>query len=158
MIIYQATKSQFLHHALRDDIEDAVSRHYCSATGQGVGPSEIQSWNTRCWRWPRSVQVGFDPTSNTFFIDRRTASPEFLGQSERHDADRLLDAPVFSLDVWVDGSTLEVCADGGTVVLSDLIYANPLSAGVRLFHGAENPQVQSLDLHRVRATMYTPVP
>lgn len=44
MIIYQATKSQFLHHALRDDIEDVVSRHYQSATGHGVGRSEIQSW------------------------------------------------------------------------------------------------------------------
>jgi len=44
VIIYQASKSQFLHHALRDDIEDVVSRHYRSATGHGVGPSEIQSW------------------------------------------------------------------------------------------------------------------
>ena len=44
MIIYQASKSQFLHHALRDDIEDVVSRHYRSATGHGVGPSEMQSW------------------------------------------------------------------------------------------------------------------
>ncbi len=44
MIIYQATKSQFLNHALRDDIEDVVSRQYRSATGHGVGPSEIQSW------------------------------------------------------------------------------------------------------------------
>ncbi len=44
MIIYQATKTQFLHHALRDDIEDVVSRHFRSATGHGVGPSEINSW------------------------------------------------------------------------------------------------------------------
>jgi hypothetical protein len=44
VIIYRASKSQFLHHALRDDIEDVVSRQYCSATGHGVGPSEIQSW------------------------------------------------------------------------------------------------------------------
>lgn len=44
MIIYQASKSEFLHHALRDDIEDVVSRHYRSATGHGVGPSEMQSW------------------------------------------------------------------------------------------------------------------
>ena len=44
MIIYQASKSQFLHHALRDDIEDVVSRNYRSATGHGVGPSEMQSW------------------------------------------------------------------------------------------------------------------
>lgn len=44
MIIYQASKSQFVHHALRDDIEDVMSRHYRSATGHGVGPSEMQSW------------------------------------------------------------------------------------------------------------------
>ena len=44
MIIYQASKSQFLHHSLRDDIEDVVSRNYRSATGHGVGPSEMQSW------------------------------------------------------------------------------------------------------------------
>ena len=44
MIIYQASKRQFLHHALRDDIEEVVSRHYRSATGHGVGPSEMQSW------------------------------------------------------------------------------------------------------------------
>jgi DUF2075 family protein len=44
MIIYQAIKSLFLHHALREDIEDIMSRHFRSATGRGVGPSEIQSW------------------------------------------------------------------------------------------------------------------
>jgi uncharacterized protein len=44
VIIYQASKKEFLHHALRDDIEDVVSRHYLSATGHGVGPSEMQSW------------------------------------------------------------------------------------------------------------------
>lgn len=44
MIIYQASKSLFLQHALRDDIEDIVSRHFRSATGRGVGPSEVQSW------------------------------------------------------------------------------------------------------------------
>ncbi|RZU01178.1 DNA/RNA helicase domain-containing protein [Rivibacter subsaxonicus] len=44
MIIYQATKSLFLQHALHDDIEDIVSRQFRDATGRGVGPSEIQSW------------------------------------------------------------------------------------------------------------------
>ena len=44
MIIYQASKSQFLHHAFREDIEDVVSRQFRSATGIGVGRSEMQSW------------------------------------------------------------------------------------------------------------------
>lgn len=44
MIIYQASKSQFLNHALRDDIEDIVSRQFHSVMGYGVGSSEMQSW------------------------------------------------------------------------------------------------------------------
>ena len=44
MIIYQASKSQFLHHALRNDIEDIVSRHFQAATGHRPGPSEVQAW------------------------------------------------------------------------------------------------------------------
>lgn len=44
MIVYQASKSQFLHHALRDDIEDIVSRQFHSVMGHRVGLSEIQAW------------------------------------------------------------------------------------------------------------------
>ena len=44
MIIYQATKSLFLHHALRDDIEEVVGAHYRAATGHGVGLPQVQAW------------------------------------------------------------------------------------------------------------------
>lgn len=44
MIVYQASKSQFLDHALRDDIEDIVSRQFRSVMGHGAGPSEVHAW------------------------------------------------------------------------------------------------------------------
>lgn len=44
MIIYQASKSQFLHDALRSDIEDVVSRQFLSATGHRASPSEVRAW------------------------------------------------------------------------------------------------------------------
>ena len=44
MIIYQANKTQFLDHALRDDIEDIVSRHYGEVTGRAVSKSELGAW------------------------------------------------------------------------------------------------------------------
>lgn len=44
MIIYQASKAQFLEHAFGDDIEAVVSRHFRSATGHAVGAAEVQSW------------------------------------------------------------------------------------------------------------------
>lgn len=102
------------------------------------------------------VRVGFDPAQHTFFVDRRTASPRFAGHSERHDARRLLDAPEITLEVWIDGCTIEVFADGGTVVISDLAFAQPEATGVGLFHGPENPLITTMALHRVRATMPTP--
>ncbi len=105
-----------------------------------------------------SVRVGFDPARQNYFVDRTTRAPEFAGQSERHDARRLLDRPEIMLEVWTDGSTLEVFADDGTVVISDLVYAEPAATGIGLFHGDENPRLQSLDLQRVRATLYGPAP
>jgi len=44
VIVYQATKSQFLHHALREDIEDIMSRQFRSVMGHGVARAEIQAW------------------------------------------------------------------------------------------------------------------
>ena len=56
MIIYQASKSQFLQHALRDDIEDIVSHQYRDATGRGVGRSEIQSWKNSLLEMAKVLQ------------------------------------------------------------------------------------------------------
>lgn len=44
MIIYQASKSQFLDHAFGDDIEDIVLKQYRSTTGYRVGSSEVRAW------------------------------------------------------------------------------------------------------------------
>lgn len=105
-----------------------------------------------------SVRVGFDPTSKSYFIDRRTSTPEFDGQSERHTAARILDTAEVDLDIWVDGSTMEVFADQGLVVISDLVYPDPGAIGLGFFHGTDDPQVGLLEISRVRSTMYvTPV-
>ncbi|MFN3354962.1 MAG: DNA/RNA helicase domain-containing protein [Pseudomonas sp.] len=44
MIVYAATKQQFLKDNDNDDIEDVILRHYKEATGRTVGRSEIRSW------------------------------------------------------------------------------------------------------------------
>ena len=44
MIIYQASKSQFLDHAFRYDIEEIVLRQFRDVTGHGVGDSEVNAW------------------------------------------------------------------------------------------------------------------
>ncbi len=44
MIVYAATKQQFLKDNDNDDIEEVILRHYKDATGKNVGSSEIRSW------------------------------------------------------------------------------------------------------------------
>ena len=44
MIVYAATKQQFLKDTDNDDIEDVILRHFKEATGKKVGASEIRSW------------------------------------------------------------------------------------------------------------------
>lgn len=41
MIVYAATKQQFLKDSDNDDIEDVILRHFKEATGKKVGASEI---------------------------------------------------------------------------------------------------------------------
>ena len=44
MIVYQATKSKFLHDCDDDQIEDVVSSAYVQKTGRYASQSEFRSW------------------------------------------------------------------------------------------------------------------
>lgn len=56
MIVYQASKQQFLHHVLRDDIEEVMSRQFRAATGHGVGPSELGAWKHSLFEMSKVLQ------------------------------------------------------------------------------------------------------
>lgn len=105
-----------------------------------------------------AVKVGFDPASDSFFVDRRTASAEFAGQSERHTARRVMNTDELSLEIWVDASTLEVFADYGLVVISDLVYPDPAASSLGFFHGAEDPRIGLFEVSAVQATMHPLLP
>ncbi|HBO1565724.1 DUF2075 domain-containing protein [Pseudomonas aeruginosa] len=44
MIVYEATKKQFLQDSDNDDIEEVILQHFKAVTGKSVGNSEINSW------------------------------------------------------------------------------------------------------------------
>ncbi|ASC67298.1 AAA family ATPase [Achromobacter denitrificans] len=56
MIIYQASKTEFLHHTLRDDIEDIVLRHVRHAGVAGGGESEVRSWRSSLFEMAKVLQ------------------------------------------------------------------------------------------------------
>lgn len=56
MIIYQANKTEFLQHALREDIEDIILRHVRHAGAVGGGASEIRSWKNSLFEMAKVLQ------------------------------------------------------------------------------------------------------
>lgn len=44
VIVYQADKAQFLHHALRDDIELVLERQFRGTLGHSAAPGELSAW------------------------------------------------------------------------------------------------------------------
>lgn len=56
MIIYQASKTEFLQHALREDIEDIMLRHMRYAGAKGGGVSEVRSWRSSLFEMAKVLQ------------------------------------------------------------------------------------------------------
>jgi fructan beta-fructosidase len=92
------------------------------------------------------VRVGFDPVMDAYFIDRRKGAPSFAGESEMHHAPRDRARTDVEFEVWVDGCTVELFADGATVVLSDLAFPSHAGEGVVLQHGSADPMLDVLNL------------
>lgn len=79
------------------------------------------------------VVVGFDPDSDSYFLERAARQRRFSGDGERHAAPRLSQADAdIRLDVWVDQCTVEVFADDGELVFSDLVFNDPDSRDLAL--------------------------
>jgi hypothetical protein len=56
LIIYQANKTEFLQHALRDDIESIMLKHVRYAGASGGGESEVRSWRNSLFEMAKVLQ------------------------------------------------------------------------------------------------------
>jgi fructan beta-fructosidase len=90
--------------------------------------------------------IGYAPIEQQLYVDRSRAgdnsfSPRF---DDRHAASVPLRDGALRLHVFVDACSVEVFADEGRVVLSELIFPSDTSDGVTVF--GEGVRVQSLDV------------
>jgi len=96
--------------------------------------------------------VGFDAARSEVFLDRTRSgvtgfSPAFAG------IHRATVAPVqgaVALRIFVDACSVEVFAEGGRTVLSDLVFPDATSTGIELLSDADS-RVQSLEIFRLDA-------
>ena len=73
-----------------------------------------------------NLKIGFDATTNQFYIDRSNAgkkdfSPEFIG---KHFAPRFSKSNTIKLHIFLDASSVEVFADDGLTVMTDVFFPN----------------------------------
>ena len=83
------------------------------------------------------LTIGYDKPSNQYFIDRSQAgradfSPKFAG---RHTAPRLATTPAADLTLLFDASSVEVFADHGLTVMSELFFPTEALSKLKLDSG-----------------------
>lgn len=91
-----------------------------------------------------SVFVGFDFDCQHFVFDRRSTESRLSAGQEVHAGKRVSNSPEIALDIWIDGCVFEVFGDGGTVVISDLIFMSDDFDGIQMVGETSNPSLVSL--------------
>lgn len=91
--------------------------------------------------------IGYSPAAGQLFVDRSRSgdvsfSPRF---DEWHTAPCALRDGTLTLHILVDACSVEVFADDGRVVISDLIFPQPESDGIAIF-GDHGTRLCSLDV------------
>jgi hypothetical protein len=96
VIVYQASKQQFLRQVLRDDIEEVMSRQFRAATGHGVGPSELNAWKHSLFEMSKVLQDEEIPDDAgiaiEFQLPQSSRRIDFIIAGEDQDAVLLQDA------------------------------------------------------------------
>ncbi|MCT1902373.1 GH32 C-terminal domain-containing protein [Oceanobacillus sojae] len=90
--------------------------------------------------------IGYRPADEQIFVDRsESGQTDFSNQfSTRHEADLSLDGQRVKLNIFVDNGSIEVFANDGRVVFSDVIFPDAASRGMSFY--TENGPVEIISL------------
>jgi len=97
--------------------------------------------------------VGYDAARGVLFLDRSASGD--VGFHERFPCRHEAPAPArggrVKLRLFVDRSSIEVFANDGEVVMTDLIFPDPGSRGMRIFAEGGEARLVSLELYRMKS-------
>jgi beta-fructofuranosidase/levanase len=99
--------------------------------------------------------IGYDTATGRVYIDRTksgTAAAPLTGFYGVHSAPLTLRDGRLDLRILIDNSIVEVFANGGERVLTDLVYPAMGSDGLSVFAVGGTAALDSLDVHRMRST------
>lgn len=92
--------------------------------------TDITNGRDRSWKLNFSngrgdaLAIGYQDSTDQFFIDRTMAGDSIFHEdfAKIHYADRISEVPQQPINIWLDRSSIEVFADNGTVVMTDLFF------------------------------------
>jgi fructan beta-fructosidase len=95
-----------------------------------------------------ATTIGVDARCAELFVDRRRSGDVSFAKSfaAEHRAPLALEQGRVRLQIFVDACSVEVFADGGRSVISDLIFPGPQSRGVELYARGGEATLEFLDV------------
>jgi fructan beta-fructosidase len=93
--------------------------------------------------------VGWDAKTNEVYVDRtRSGLADFHKDfSGKHLASLRVTGALLQLRIFVDRSSVELFADRGQAVITDLIYPDPASTGITVFADDDRKVIKSLHIY-----------
>lgn len=93
--------------------------------------------------------VGWDAKTNEVYVDRtRSGLADFHEDfSGKHMASLRVTGALLELRIFVDRSSVELFADRGQAVITDLIYPDPASTGITVFADDDRKVIKSLHIY-----------
>lgn len=118
-------------------------------TKQTTGEMGIELFNDK----NEKLQIGFNCDSNRFYINRthllnNSFSKEFSGM---HTAPRLLSGKKLTMHLFIDKSSVELLADDGTVVMTDLFFPSEHFTKFRIVQEKTKAVLRSGKMYTLRS-------
>ena len=142
-------------------LKDVEANDYdlTAKTGKLTGPwklvltaDKIQSFSiTLSNKQGEKLSLGFDKANNHYFIDRsQSGNIDFeRGFAARHTASRLATHQDVSLTLLIDEASVELFADGGLSVMTEIFFPNERYTGITI-QSPENFKVNQLQFYKLK--------
>jgi fructan beta-fructosidase len=129
--------------------------HFIAKAGKLTGPARLSLSSDKIESFSitfsndsgEKVIAGYDKAGNHFFIDRTKSGKVAFekGFAAKHTAPRLSKDENFNLTLILDNASIELFADDGLSVMTEIFFPSPLYSGIEI-QSADNFKIQSLKL------------